>query len=140
MARKPPTPAQIEKAKARRDELNTALEAFLARNDGESFSFAKVTGGYYSDRNGALIAMQAEARGMTVTAVGSYRDLQAIGRQVRRGEKGLAVLAPAGSRTVRSDADDPDSPTKERKFFKLVSVFAVEQTDATADLEPAVAS
>lgn len=136
MARKPATPAQIEAAKARRTELNDQLEAFLRRNDGELFEFAKITGGYYSERNGALIAMQAETRGLTVTAVGSYGDWQRAGRQVRRGETSLKVLAPAGSREVTPADDDAGTAAKVRKFFKLVSVFAFEQTDAMADLDP----
>jgi hypothetical protein len=62
MSRKPATPAQIAAAKARREELNADLGRFLARNHGELFMFAKITGGTYSERNGALIAMQAQAR------------------------------------------------------------------------------
>jgi antirestriction protein ArdC len=135
MPRKPATPAQIAAAKARRAELNDQLEAFLARNHGELFMFAKITGGTYSERNGALIAMQAEARAMTVTAVGSYDDWKRAGRQVRRGETSLRVLAPAGSREVPAD-EDAGTAAKTRRFFKLVPVFAFEQTDAIADLEP----
>jgi antirestriction protein ArdC len=135
MARKPATPAQIAAAKARRTELNDQLERFLAANDGESFAYAKINGGYYSERNGALIAMQAEARGVTVTAVGSYDDWKRAGRQVRRGETSLRVLAPAGSREVPAD-EETGTAAKTRRFFKLVPVFAFEQTDAIADLEP----
>jgi antirestriction protein ArdC len=69
-----------------------------------------------------------------VTAVGSYDDWKRAGRQVRRGETSLRVLAPAGSREVTPADEDEGKPAKSRRFFKLVPVFALEQTDAIADL------
>jgi N-terminal domain of anti-restriction factor ArdC len=135
MPRKRPTAAQIARAKARREELSDRLDAFLAANHGETFTYAKITGGYYSDRNGAMIAMQAAERDLDVTAVGAYDDWRAAGRQVRRGEHALRIWAPAGE--YPSDPDDPDSP--KRKRFRPAPVFAFEQTDPLADLDPAEA-
>jgi N-terminal domain of anti-restriction factor ArdC len=148
MARKRATPTKIARAKAHRAEYERKLEAFLARNDGESFTFAKIKGGYYSDRNAAGLAMQAEERGMTVTAFGAYDDWQAAGRQVRPGEQAFRVLTPAGEYATRSgasadqvtDGTDPaeldGGATRTRKFFRLGPTFAYEQTDAIADLDP----
>jgi antirestriction factor ArdC-like protein len=124
------TPAE---ARAWRAELSKRCDAFLARNDAESLSFAKIDGGFYSDRNAALIAVTAEDAGLDptqITAVGSYGCWQSIGRQVRKGSDALRVWAPAGRREAR-DAD-PETGTeaqKARKFFKPVAVFAFEQTD-----------
>jgi hypothetical protein len=118
------TPAQV---KAWRKELSDRCDAFLARNDAESLSYAKIDGGYYSDRNAALIAVTAEDAGLDpseVTAVGSYGRWQAVGRQVREGSDALRVWAPAGE--SKPDPDDPDG--KRRKFFKPVPMFAYEQT------------
>jgi hypothetical protein len=139
MTRKRATPAKIARAKAHRAEMDAKLERFLARNDGETFTYAKLKGGYYSDRNGAMIAMQAEERGMTVTAVGAYDDWQAAGRQVRPDETSLRVLAPAGEREEATATDDDTgtaTKTRTRKFFRLAPVFAYEQTDPIADLKP----
>jgi N-terminal domain of anti-restriction factor ArdC len=138
MARRPATPGQIAKAKARRAELNAKLEAFLAKNAGEVFAFAKIKGGYYSEGNGARLAMQAEERGITITAVGAYDDWKLLGRHVRPKETALRVLAPAGSREVPVDSDDPEGPKRTRKFYRLAPTFAFEQTDpdeGQADLD-----
>lgn len=115
-------------AKAWREELSRRCDAFLARNDAESLSYAKIDGGYYSDRNAALIATTAEDAGLDwteITAVGAYGRWQAVGRQVRKGATALRVWAPAGQATVKDD----DGNESERKFFRPVAVFAYEQTD-----------
>jgi hypothetical protein len=124
------TPAD---ARAWRQELSARCDAFLARNDAESLTFAKIDGGFYSDRNAVLIAVTAEDAGLDpaeITAVGAYGRWQAVGRQVRKGATALRVWAPAGQREAR-DAD-PETGTEAqsaRKFFKPVAVFAYEQTD-----------
>jgi N-terminal domain of anti-restriction factor ArdC len=140
MTRKRATPGQIARAKAHRAELKAKVDAFLARNHGEVFVYAKLNGGTYSDRNGAMLAMQAEERGMTVTAFASYDDWKAAGRQVRKHETAFRVLAPRGQRDVKTDPDDDDSPTKTRKFFRDAPTFAYEQTDPIADLNPEAAA
>jgi hypothetical protein len=120
------TPAEV---RAWRKELTDRCEAFLARNDAESLTFAKIDGGFYSEHNAVLIAVTAEDAGLdpaAITAVGSYGRWQAVGRQVVKGASALRVWAPAGE--SKPDPDDPDS--KGRKFFKPVAVFAYEQTEA----------
>jgi hypothetical protein len=86
----------------------------------------------YSLRNTMLIAMQCP----TATTVRGYHAWQDLGRMVNKDEKGIAILAPAGSKTV--DADQPattegDSVTSDdgqhtRKFFRLAYVFDIAQT------------
>ena len=65
-----------------------------------------------------LISMQRPE----ATSVAGFRTWQALGRQVRRGERGLSILAPMLS---RRDGDD------ERLLagFRWVSVFDVSQTE-----------
>jgi hypothetical protein len=119
------TPAEV---RAWRKQLSDRCDAFLARNDAESLSYAKIDGGYYSDCNAVLIAVTAEDAGLDpaeITAVGAYGRWQAIGRQVRPKSTALRVWAPAGE--SKPDPDDPDGKTK--KFFRPVAVFAYEQTD-----------
>jgi hypothetical protein len=128
------TPAEI---RAWRKKLSDRCDAFLARNDAESLTFAKIDGGFYSDKNAALIATTAEDAGLDwtqITAVGSYGRWQAVGRQVRKGAHALRVWAPAGSRTEDGPDDAAGQPTThERRFFKPVAVFAYEQTDPIED-------
>jgi N-terminal domain of anti-restriction factor ArdC len=83
--------------------------------------------GRYSERNASLIVMQdAEA-----TEVNGYREWQRQGRQVRRGETGIRIVAYNGtaSREIEPavEGDDPEVVTWSR--FKGISVFDIRQTD-----------
>jgi len=79
---------------------------------------------HYSQRN----ALVLEAAGAELVA--GYREWQAIGRQVRRGEKGIPLEAPV----VVKDRD-----TGEPKMVNVRTtyVFDVSQTD---ELEPKAAA
>lgn len=73
----------------------------------------------YSFFNMALILSQRP----DAQLVAGYRTWQRVGRQVRKGEKGLGILAPMLKR-------DPDDPTeKVLTGFRLVKVFDIAQTD-----------
>ncbi len=96
----------------------------------------------YSLGNQMLIALQAP----TATRVAGFRTWQALGRQVRKGEKGIAILAPCTYRPKTETPDSAetpattspaatsgeDSPTPARRQlrgFRTAHVFAQEQTD-----------
>jgi antirestriction protein ArdC len=68
-----------------------------------------------------LIAMQRP----DATQVAGYRTWQSLGRQVRRGEKGIRILAPM----IVKDRQAEDDDKAVRLLFKVVSVFALEQTE-----------
>ena len=59
----------------------------------------------YSLGNLLLIGLQAP----TATRVAGFRTWQSLGRQVRKGEKGIAILAPCTYRAKRTE-DAPDAP------------------------------
>ena len=82
----------------------------------------------YSFNNCMLIAIQApEAR-----LVAGYRKWQEMGRQVRKGEKSIAILAPMVKKVELDDG------TEERRVigFRAASVFDVSQTDGEPLPEP----
>ncbi len=87
----------------------------------------------FSPRNAVLVAMQACRRSEEVTQLAGYRNWQRLGRQVRSGERGYAILAPVFRPTGRTaDVDPPDDrPTG----FRWVTVFDVSQTEGP-DLAP----
>jgi hypothetical protein len=90
----------------------------------------------YSFHNVTLIAMQCP----TATRVAGFQTWRSMGRFVRRGEKGIAILAPiVGCRAVESVNDEPESP-KTIAAFRAVHVFDVAQTDGQALPEVAQAS
>ena len=83
----------------------------------------------YSANNSLLILLQRP----NATKIAGYKRWQELGRQVRRGEEGMRILAPI-FRTV----EDEESGEKARILcsFKVVKVFDVSQTDLVPGAEP----
>lgn len=90
----------------------------------------------YSPSNVLLIAVQRP----DATNVAGLRTWNTLGRRVRKGEKGIAILAPCLYKD-RSDVEVPDDPTPARgappegvhsrvlRGFRVVHVFDVTQTE-----------
>jgi hypothetical protein len=82
----------------------------------------------YSPTNIWLILMANP----NATHVAGYNKWKELKRQVRRGEKGIPILAPM---IFREDPDDPDSK-KVLRGFRVVYVFDISQTDGEPLPEP----
>ena len=129
-----PTPSP-EQRKARLDAASAQLEAAVSTIiTGEDWQQALAFAGrfhHYSANNVVLIMAQCIDRGIEAHYVAGYRTWQGLGRQVRRGEKGLAVLAPCKYRTI-------DEGTGEEHWqvrgFRVEHVFADSQCDGEGDL------
>jgi len=67
------------------------------------------------------------------TRVAGYRQWPKFNRYVRKGEKGIGILAPL---MFRVDPDDPENKSTELGGFKVVYVFDVSQTDGEPLPEP----
>jgi antirestriction protein ArdC len=91
----------------------------------------------YSLNNLLWLMMQGAEREMDVTQVAGFRAWQKLGRNVRKGEKSLKVLAPARYKVA-------DERTGEDRWvvrgFTVASVFDVSQTDGDdlPDVAPAL--
>jgi len=119
------------------DQLHTQLtDGILALHDPAAWqNWLQLASRFprYSFANQILILQQDPH----ATAVCGYRAFQALGRQVRRGEKAIKVLAPITKRVPREDAhghpilDDHGQPSYRTLMVatKAVSVFDVRQTD-----------
>lgn len=82
---------------------------------------------HYSASNVLLIALQRP----DASLVAGFHRWRALGRQVRKGETGIRILAPCRYRT-RSDDERPengDDVTETVRGFRVAVVFALEQTD-----------
>lgn len=82
---------------------------------------------HYSPGNVMLILLARP----TAQQVAGYRTWQQLKRQVRKGERGIPILAPV---FIRLDKDNPDSEKLVR--FKVVHVFDLAQTDGEPLPEP----
>ena len=88
---------------------------------------------HYSWHNACLIASQRP----TATRVAGFQTWRALKRHVRKGEKGIAILAPIlGRRDREGDVDQ----TRVVVGFRAAYVFDVEQTDGDPLPAPSDAS
>ncbi len=78
----------------------------------------------YSWHNCMLIGMQRPS----ATQVAGYRQWQKLGRQVRKGEKSIAIIAPCTYKR-EVERDDGETDTEAGVYFRAVSVFDIAQTD-----------
>ena len=113
------------KTDARVDEALERLESGVSRIlDGEEFKrYLSVAAKFhnYSANNCLFVLMQKPE----ATRVAGYRTWQQMGRQVRKGEKGIHILAPI-TQKVKSEADEA---VRALVGFKTVTVFDISQTD-----------
>jgi len=78
----------------------------------------------YSFRNLLLITFQMPE----ATRVAGYKTWQKLGRQVRKGEKALSILAPVPRKFEAKDADG-NTEEKTHMYFRAVKVFDISQTE-----------
>lgn len=154
--RRRPTDAERQQRRQRDRELRQAADELLQTPEQAAqldtylttaAVSARVRG--YSLRNQALLYTQATARGIPLSDVATYRQWAEQGRQVRRGEVGLRIVAPKGQQhrgedtqaKAETDADSADAAAEEsgecsgRTRFRMTTVFDLSQTDPTTPQE-----
>lgn len=77
----------------------------------------------YSLNNTMLIASQKPE----ATLVASFKKWKEMGRNVKKGEKGIKILAPCTYKTV--EEKDGEEKEKEHLYFRVVYVFDISQTE-----------
>jgi N-terminal domain of anti-restriction factor ArdC len=120
-------PAQTpEQRRAKIDYLRDGLAVWQGTVAPEDIATITAMFDGYSPRNAQLIAMQRP----TATDVRGFRDWIDHGRVVRKGETGIAILAPVLRKRNGDEPgeDDPDSPRK-LATVKVTYVFDIAQTD-----------
>ncbi|HTW97700.1 MAG TPA: ArdC-like ssDNA-binding domain-containing protein [Acidimicrobiales bacterium] len=112
------------------EQLTAAVEALVSGEDWASMLAVAARFHRYSLNNVMLIQLQMP----DATRVAGYRAWQALGHQVRRGEHGIAILAPVLRRVPDERGrgeDDGEAPSRRQVLtgFKLTRVFDISQTD-----------
>jgi antirestriction protein ArdC len=139
---------QYREAKQReaREQVERSVRALLTSEGWQRWAETRATFHRYSMGNCMLIAMQRP----DATQVAGFRAWQQLGRQVRKGEKAIRIMAPmvvGGSREERAEARSAErtmQPTASEKMpdesvrvlFRSVPVFDVAQTDGEPLPEP----
>lgn len=121
------------------DRITEAVERLVTGTDWQAMLDVAARFHSYSPNNIWLILAQRP----DATRVAGYRTWRNLDRWVRKGEHGIAVLAPIVTRTKPIDnTDERDHPelVKVLRGFKVVHVFDISQTDGAelADVAPAL--
>lgn len=125
MARPDPT-ARTDRVTELMDSLVTGVEALTSSDDWLRWLDVARRFHRYSFWNTVAILTQAPR----ATQVAGYQRWKTLGRQVRRGERAIRILAPcARRRTVVDDATGEETTVTRVAGWKVASVFDISQTD-----------
>jgi antirestriction protein ArdC len=105
-----------------RDQIEQACRELLTSDGWRRWAETRATFHRYSVGNCMLIAIQAPY----ATRVAGFKAWQQLGRQVRKGERSIRILAPM---RVKERDDSGEETGEVRTFFRAVSVFDISQTD-----------
>jgi N-terminal domain of anti-restriction factor ArdC len=136
MAKTKRGPSEAERAERRardRERLQQAARELLTSDGWQRWVRARALFHNYTLRNCLLLAAQCRERGIDARRVVGFRAWLRLGRCVRKGEKGLVVLAPIPVKR-REDGEEPDEA---RVVFRSAFVFADSQTDPLPGVTPA---
>lgn len=129
--------SEAERAERRaqdRERLQRAAQELLSSEGWQRWVRARALFHSYSLRNCMLLAQQCHERGIEARRVAGFRAWLKLGRCVRKGEKGLVVLAPMLLKHREQESQDSE---EKRVVFRAAFVFADSQTDPLPDVEPA---
>jgi hypothetical protein len=120
-----------------RDRLEQAARALLSSDGWRDWVRVRSRNGLarYSFGNQLLIAMQAPG----ASFVAGFHAWHELGRTVRKGERGIRILAPMPIKdrdTADKPAGDKADEERVRTLFKSVAVFDVDQTQPLEGQEP----
>lgn len=134
-----PLPVQGKDMDSIMQSLESGVEELFTSNRYQEFLKTMAKFHNYSFNNTMLIAMQRP----DATLVTSYKNWQSMGRQVRKGEKGITIIAPApykkmkekevldeNQRPIMGTDGKPKTEQVEVTVphFKAVTVFDIAQT------------
>ena len=110
-------------------QLEVGVQSLLDSENFKTYLRFLATFHSYSFRNSLLIHIQCQQRGIVPTLCASYRDWQKRHRHVRRGEKGIAIIAPHTYRAKKPETDEDTSLLG----FHLAYTYDVSQTEPDDD-------
>ena len=111
------------------DKLTAQVEA-LTRSD-EWMRFLKFAGSFHAYSFNNLILILAQRP--DASQVAGFRKWQELGRQVRKGERGIKIFGFSTKKVTAEDPDTGEETTRKIPRFPLLTVFDITQTDPIDD-------
>jgi antirestriction protein ArdC len=109
------------KRSEQREQVERAVRELLTSDGWRRWAETRATFHRYSFGNCLLIAQQAPQ----ATQVAGFKAWQALGRQVRKGERSIRIMAPMSVKRENADTGEVERVP----FFRAVPVFDIAQTD-----------
>jgi hypothetical protein len=107
------------------EQLKTQVAAVQDSDTFKRYLAAQAVFHRYSARNVFLILFQMPE----ATHVASYMTWQRLGRQVRRGERDITIVAPSPFKARTTDSASGEVSEEIILHFKTATVFDISQTD-----------
>lgn len=126
---------KAEQAKKLSTEALDRLSKALAQGKSEALTEYLKTVALFHDYSFGNIMLIAAQR-PDATHVAGFRTWKKLGRYVKKGEKGIVIIAPMMIRPKDSDGDSSSDEAPQLRF-RAVHVFDVSQTDGEPLPEPA---
>ena len=111
-----------------RELIESAARELLSSDGWRRYAEVRASFHRYSIGNCMLIAMQRPE----ASRVAGFRKWQELGRQVRKGERSIRILAPHTFKRVNAETGEEE----ESVYFRAVPVFDIGQTDGEPLREP----
>jgi antirestriction protein ArdC len=111
-----------------RAQVERSVRELLTSDGWRRWAETRATFHDYSMGNCMLIAMQRP----DATRVAGFRKWQELGRQVRKGERSIKIMAPMSVKRENAETGEEERAT----FFRSVPVFDIGQTDGEPLPEP----
>jgi antirestriction protein ArdC len=117
-----------QKRSEQREQVERAVQELLTSDGWTRWAQTRATFHRYSMGNCMLIAMQRP----DASQVAGFRKWQELGRQVRKGERSIKIMAPMSVKRENAETGEEERTT----FFRSVPVFDLAQTDGEPLPEP----
>ena len=119
------TETRKDKLRAAHDKLQEAVAEIVSGDDWKRMLKIGSRFHRYSFNNHLLIFLQRP----DATVVAGFNRWKSLGRFVKKGEKGIAILAPCKYKTKVEDEHGEEQTLNSIRGFRVVHVFDISQTD-----------
>ena len=121
----PKIEARTDKLQQAHERLTEAVESIVTGDDWARMLKTAAKFHRYSFNNQLLIFCQRP----DATQVAGFLRWKSLGRSVRKGEKGIQILAPCRYKTKIEDGSGEEQTLYQLRGFRIVHVFDISQTD-----------